>query len=150
MAWLWVALARKGWPVPLPVKFALGLLLLGLGFLVMTGAARLVLGGHSVWPTWLIITYLLHTIGELCLSPVGLSSVTKLAPSRFVGQMMGFWFLATALGNLIAGSIAGEVTGEALPKMPGLFLLFGSMACVLAALLIVLQKPIKRLMTGVE
>ena len=78
----------------------------GVGFLVMAAAAVFVARGHKVWPTWLIMTYLLHTFGELCVSPVGLSSVTKLAPPRLVGQMMGAWFLATSLGNLIAGRIS--------------------------------------------
>ena len=86
----------------MPAKFALGLLLLGLGFLLMVGAAKWVTAGNQAAPYWLILTYLLHTMGELCVSPVGLSSVTKLAPKRFVGQMIGIWFLATSLGNLIA------------------------------------------------
>ena len=72
----------------MPAKFAFGLIILGLGFLVMVGAAKLVAAGNQATPYWLILTYLLHTMGELCLSPVGLSSVTKLAPPRFVGQMM--------------------------------------------------------------
>ena len=68
--------------------------------------------GEKVLPTWLILTYLLHTFGELCLSPVGLSSMTKLAPARFVGQVMGVWFLATAIGNNLAGQFAGEIDLE--------------------------------------
>jgi len=96
----------------------LGLILLGLGFLVLAGAAVFVARGQKVWPTWLVATYLLHTLGELCVSPVGLSSVTKLAPRRLVGQMMGAWFLATSLGNLIAGRIAGEFKADNLAEMP--------------------------------
>jgi hypothetical protein len=78
----------------------------------MAGAAQIVAGGQRALPTWLITTYLLHTFGELCLSPVGLSSVTKLAPRKLVGQMMGVWFLATSLGNLLATkpiSLTGQV-----------------------------------------
>ena len=122
MASLWIALARRHVEPSLAVKFAFGLFLLGAGFLVMAGAARIAASGHKAWPTWLIATYLLHTFGELCLSPVGLSSVTKLAPRRLVGQMMGVWFLATSLGNLIAGLLAGEVTGQAVEQMSGQYL----------------------------
>jgi hypothetical protein len=106
---LWVALARRRREPSTPAKFAFGLGFLGLGFLVMAGAALGISSGGKVLPTWLVATYLLHTIGELCLSPVGLSSVTKLAPRRFAGQMMGVWFLATALGNLLAGELPHAV-----------------------------------------
>src|SRR6185437_8236717 len=82
-------------------KFALGLMLMGSGFLVMAAAAAIVASGSKVSPNWLTMTYLLHTFGELCLSPVGLSYYTKLTPKRFVGQMMGMWFLAMSLGNLV-------------------------------------------------
>jgi POT family proton-dependent oligopeptide transporter len=70
-----------------------------------------------VGPWWLIGTYLLHTVGELCLSPVGLSSITKLSPQRFVGQMMGIWFLATSLGNLIAGLTAGSLKTDSAAEL---------------------------------
>ena len=72
----------------------------------MAWGATYTVDGNLVSPAWLIVTYFLHTVGELALSPVGLSSVTKLAPSRLVGQMMGVWFMGTALGNLIAGLVA--------------------------------------------
>src|SRR5690606_20707002 len=91
----WVGLARRHLEPSAPAKFAFGLVLLGLGFAIMIGAASLVAAGNDVLPTWLIFTYLLHTMGELALSPVGLSSVTKLAPRRYVGQMMGMWFMAS-------------------------------------------------------
>src|SRR4029077_2954988 len=122
MASLWVALNRRNLNPSLPAKFGLGLILLSAGFVVMAGAAKLVAAGHKVWPTWLIATYLLHTFGELCLSPVGLSSVTKLAPRRLVGQMMGTWFLATSLGNLLAGLLAGEFKPDAIQGWPHLYL----------------------------
>lgn len=118
----WVRLAKRQLDPSMPAKFALGLLLLGFGFLVMVGAAKWVAAGHQAAPYWLVLTYLLHTMGELCMSPVGLSSVTKLAPRRFVGQMMGIWFLATSLGNLIAGLMAGRFDPEALNEMPDIFL----------------------------
>ena len=102
-AWIWIALARRSLNPSAPAKFAIGVMLMGSGFLVMTAAASIVASGSKVLPYWLILTYLLHTFGELCLSPVGLSYFTKLAPKRFVGQMMGMWFLATSLGNLEIG-----------------------------------------------
>jgi POT family proton-dependent oligopeptide transporter len=146
----WMALARRGLNPSLPVKFALGLGLLSAGFLVMFGAAKLALSSHAVWPTWLITTYLLHSIGELCLSPVGLSSVTKLAPARMVGQMMGVWFLATSLGNLIAGLVAGELSGEFAHQMPARFLQIVVTTGAAAALLLLFAKPIRKMMAGAE
>ena len=125
-------------------------LFLGLGFLVMVGAAKLVTAGNSAAPYWLILTYLLHTMGELCVSPVGLSSVTKLAPKRFGSQMMGIWFLATALGNLIAGLMAGRFNPESLNDMPGLFLQIVLIAAGSGLLMLVFTKPIRRLMRNIK
>jgi POT family proton-dependent oligopeptide transporter len=150
MAALWVALSRRNLNPPLPVKFALGLLLLGMGFLVMAGASRLVASGQKAWPTWLILTYLLHTFGELCLSPVGLSSVTKLAPKRLVGQMMGIWFLATSLGNLLAGLVAGKFGAQAVDQMPSRYLLLVLATCGTGLLMLLCARPIRRLAAGVN
>jgi len=141
---LWVRLARRNLDPATPVKFGLGLLLLASGFLVMAGAARVVAGGAQAQPTWLLATYLLHTFGELCLSPVGLSSVTKLAPRRFVGQLMGVWFLATSLGNLIAGQLAGEFKAERLPAWPGMYLKLMLVPTLAGVLLILLARPIRK------
>ncbi|MGN6556039.1 MAG: peptide MFS transporter, partial [Verrucomicrobiota bacterium] len=145
-AWLWVKLARRGLDPSIPVKFAFGLLLLAGGFVVIAGAARIVATGHKVLPLWLITTYLLHTFGELCLSPVGLSSVTKLAPRRLVGQLMGTWFLATSLGNLIAGLLAGEFNADHTSAWPMLYLKITILPVIAGILLIVFAKRIKRLM----
>jgi proton-dependent oligopeptide transporter, POT family len=150
MAGVWVALGRRNRNPSLPVKFALGLLLLGAGFLVMALASRFVAAGRSVWPTWLISTYLIHTIGELCVSPVGLSSVTKLAPRRLVGQMMGIWFLATSLGNLIAGLIAGEFNAQAVHEMSGRYLQIVVTSVGAGVLVLLCVKPVKRWMRGIE
>ncbi len=150
MAGIWMALSRRQKNPSIPMKFALGLLFLSMGFLVMSGAAIFVAQGQKVLPTWLIATYLLHCIGELCLSPVGLSSVTKLAPQRLVGQMMGIWFLATALGNLIAGLIAGAFTDKAVAQMPGRFFLIVLVTCGSGVVLLLLARPIKKLMSGVQ
>ncbi len=147
---VWVRLARRNLEPPLAVKFALGLVLLGAGFLVMAAASKRVAAGHKVWPTWLITTYLLHTFGELCLSPVGLSSVTKLAPKRLVGQLMGIWFLAASLGNLIAGRIAGTSSADAVNQMPARYLQIVLTSAGAGVLLLLFTKPIKRLMGGVR
>lgn len=120
---MWIRMASKNMNPNIPLKFALGLIQLGMGFLVIMFAARLAGGGaidvnyageqQLVMPTWLCMMYLLFTTGELCLSPIGLSTITKLAPEKFVSQMMGIWFIAAALGNLIAGRVGGMI--ESLP-----------------------------------
>jgi len=122
-AWAWVTLGAKNLDPSAPAKMGLGLVLLGVGFLVMMWAAELVVSsGGKVGPSWLLLAYLIHTFGELCLSPVGLSNVTKLSPPKFVGQMMGVWFLGAAIGNLIAGLLGGHVGSSAASDMPSQFL----------------------------
>ena len=150
MGALWVNLGRRNLNPSTPLKFGFGLILIGLGFLVLAGAAVFVARGQKVLPVWLMMTYLLHTFGELCVSPVGLSSMTKLAPKRFVGQMMGAWFLATSLGSLIAGRIAGEFDANAVGQMPGRFLQMVILPAGVAVVIIVLVRPIKRMMAGVS
>jgi proton-dependent oligopeptide transporter, POT family len=147
---LWVRLARRNLDPSIPVKFALGLLSLAVGFLVMAGAAVVVAAGQKAAPAWLILTYLLHTFGELCVSPVGLSSVTKLAPRRLVGRMMGVWFLATSLGNVLAGLLAGEFKPESLPGWPALYLRITIPPIVAGLLLLLAARQIKRWMTGIR
>jgi POT family proton-dependent oligopeptide transporter len=107
--WLWTWLASRKANPPMPVKFALGLFGLSGGFFVISWGAANASQASRVSPAWLVVTYFLHTVGELCLSPVGLSSMTKLAPTGRVGQMMGVWFIAAALGNLLAGLVAGRI-----------------------------------------
>jgi POT family proton-dependent oligopeptide transporter len=152
--WLWVWLAKKNLEPATPVKFAFGLILLGFGFLVMMFASYYVVGGNEVLPTWLIMTYLLHTCGELCLSPVGLSAVTKLSPKKLVGQMMGIWFMSIAFGNLIAGRIAGQFDDEAIQAdpslLPDLFWLIVMTTIGGGLLLLLFNKPIKKLMGNIH
>lgn len=143
---LWVGLARRHLNPSTPAKFGLGLLLLAAGFAVMLGAASLVASGDKALPTWLIFTYLFHTMGELALSPVGLSATTRLAPRRYAGQMMGLWFLATAVGNLIAGLLAGQFRDDALADMPGLYTQIVLMAAGTGLLFLALRRPVRRLM----
>jgi POT family proton-dependent oligopeptide transporter len=147
---IWVTLGKRNLDPSSPAKFGLGLILMGAGFLVMYWAAGYVVQGQKVLPTWLLLTYLLHTFGELCLSPVGLSSMTKLAPARFVGQVMGVWFLATAVGNNLAGQFAGEIDPDNLPAMPGEFLDLFWWGFLAGAVMLALTPFIKRLMAGVK
>lgn len=140
-AWIWVRLGRRD--PSSPAKFALGLFFLAAGFGVMIVAAQLARGGVAVGPSWLMMTYLLHTIGELCLSPVGLSAMTKLAPARVTGLMMGVWFLATSVGNWIGGQIATFYEALSLPSLFGAITAFVGLAGVAMALLVV---PIRRMM----
>jgi POT family proton-dependent oligopeptide transporter len=119
---LWVRLARANMNPRTPIKFAIGLVLLGVGFLVMVKAAKIAANGLQAAPFYLILTYFLHTTGELCLSPIGLSNTTKLAPKRYVGQMMGMWFVGAALGNLVAGLVAGDFNSEVATQLPDMFM----------------------------
>ena len=147
---IWVWLGRKNLEPSSPLKFTIGLLLLGLGFFVMYFATKIAASGDLAAPSWLIITYMLHTFGELSLSPVGLSLVTKLAPNGYGGQMMGIWFLSVALGNLFAGLIAGEASGgteEGLAAMPDQFMMI-VYTVIGSAVILFLLKPILRKMMG--
>jgi proton-dependent oligopeptide transporter, POT family len=147
---LWVSLARRSLNPAAPLKFAFGLLLMGLGFLFMVKAAGIAAGGMKSPVYWLVLTYLVHTFGELCLSPVGLSTVTKLAPARFVGQMMGVWFLASSLGKLTAGLIAGTFDPNDVAAMPGQYLNIVIYGCTVGLLLLLISRPVTRLMGGVR
>jgi proton-dependent oligopeptide transporter, POT family len=111
MALLWTRLGARGRDLSVLTKFALGLAGMGLGFLVMVGAAKVMGTGAAAAPWWLVFTYLFHTLGELCLSPVGMSATTRLAPKRFSGQAMGLWFTSLAMGNLFASRLAGDLDG---------------------------------------
>lgn len=150
---MWVWLAQRNLEPSSPLKFAFGLILLGIGFLVMYFAAKIAASGDLAAPTWLILTYMLHTFGELSLSPVGLSLVTKLSPHRYVGQMMGMWFLAVALGNLFAGLIAGHLSGgteEALAQMPSQYMLIVYTTVGAGVFLLLISKPVRKLMGNVH
>lgn len=149
---LWTALGKRNANPSSPAKFAAGLALAGLGFAVMIFPANSLVatnGAIRVSSWWLTISYLFQTFGELSLSPVGLSSMTKLSPRRFVGQMMGIWFLAASVGNLIAGLVGGSVDPEKLEQTPMLFK-WTSIALFAAAIVLgILAIPISRMMRGV-
>jgi POT family proton-dependent oligopeptide transporter len=141
---LWVRLGVRNLDPSAPVKFTLGLLGMALGFLILAAAARLVAAGNTVSMGWLTTVYLIHTFGELCLSPVGLSVFTKLAPVRLVGQSLGVWFMGTALGNLIAARIAGEFDANNLPAMPGQLMRIFWFGVISAAALLVVGLAVNR------
>ena len=147
---LWIALGKRDRDPPVAAKFGVALLLLGLGFLVMYVAAQRVLGGHLVLSTWLIGTYFLHVCGEMCLSPVGLSNMSKLVPTRFVGQAMGMWFLSLALGGTLAGQLTGEYDASHLESLPALFLKIFWYGAIAGVVMLLLTPLVKRLMAGVR
>jgi len=147
---LWIALGKRGRDPLASAKFGLALVLLGLGFLVMYFAAQHVLAGKLVLPTWLVLTYFLHTCGELCLSPVGLSYMSKLAPSRFVGQVMGVWFLSLALGGNLAGQLTGQYDASHLESLPALFLRIFWYGLIAGTAMLLLTPFVRRNMAGVH
>ncbi|GAA4815171.1 peptide MFS transporter [Litoribaculum gwangyangense] len=158
-AWLWVKLGKYN-PNTV-VKFALALIFVGLGFGVLVFGANSTADGMKVAGIWLLLCYLLHTIGELCLSPVGLSAVTKLAPTKIVGFMMGFWFLATAFSEYIAGVLAnianietsnGEITDttQAISQYTVLFDKLFWVGLICGIILLLASPLIKKLMHGIK
>ncbi|HQY05067.1 MAG TPA: oligopeptide:H+ symporter, partial [Lacunisphaera sp.] len=146
-AWLWIKLGSK--QPSSPVKFTLGLLFVALSFMLMVPAARLTAHG-LISPLWLLALFFLQTVGEMLLSPVGLSTMTKLAPPRLLGLVMGIWFLAAALGNKLAGVLAGDFKSENAGELATFFWhqALGVGVCTLA--LFALVPWVKRLMGGVR
>jgi POT family proton-dependent oligopeptide transporter len=144
---LWVWLAKKQAEPSSPLKFALGLLQLAAGFLVLyVGAVKAGPGGRcSV--LFLALGFFLHTTGELCLSPVGLSTITKLSPARMVGTFMGVWFLASALGNVLGGWVGGTTEHAGFSAV---FFWITATAAAAAVLLALFVRPLKRMMHGVK
>jgi len=146
-AWLWIVMGPR--QPSSPMKFALGLLFVSLSFLLMVPAAKLTSEG-KVSPLWLVGVFFLQTVGEMLLSPVGLSTMTKLAPQRLLGLVMGIWFLAAALGNKLAGVLAGEFKSENAGELATYFqhqaLGVGAATLVLLALV----PWVKKLMGGVR
>jgi POT family proton-dependent oligopeptide transporter len=143
--WVWLD-SRKANP-SLPMKAGLGLIGLAMGFFVLAWGAANATPENPVSPAWLVVTYFLHTVGELCISPIGLSAITKLSPARRVGQMMGIWFVGAALGNLFAGLVAGNL------ESMGSAELFRSVAMIIGAagiVGIVLSPFVRKLQGGVE
>jgi len=142
-AYLWVFLGKRNLNPNTPIKFAIGLIFMGLGFIVMLYAVQYAMVEAPVGVQWLLITYLLHTFGELALSPVGLSAFSRYSPKKYLGQMMGLWFLASSLGGVLAGLFGGEATESGLSSMTPIFSELIYYYLILAAVLIALSFFIK-------
>lgn len=160
MAWLWIILARRNLNPSTPVKFAIGVFLAGLGFLALVGGIKL--SGNGMTAVYFIfLIYWIHTVGELMVSPVGLSAVTKLAPARAVGMTMGAWFLYSGLSNYLAGLIAsttgaetigGQLTDTAAAKANyvAVYTDVGYIAMGIAVLMLLISPLIKKMMHGAD
>ncbi|MFJ9952988.1 peptide MFS transporter [Kitasatospora sp. NPDC091207] len=148
-AWLWVALSRKAKNPSTTMKFAFGLLMIGASFLVMMLAMAAAAGGTKVTPLWLAMVYLIQTVGELTLSPVGLSVTTKLAPAKYASQMMGVWFLAVTAGDCVA-AIFQLVLGDNVVGSTWYFAVQGAMAIVAGVGLAMYRKKVVKLMGDVH
>lgn len=151
-SWLWIRLGKRD--PSYPTKFAVGLVFAGAGFLVLMFGAQISVGDGGedggvslVSPMWLFSVYFLHTVGELWLSPVGLSSMTKLAPARVASLMMGVWFLAASVGNFIGGSVAGFYEQF---ELPTLFGLVAASSGLMAFIMFLLVGPIRRMNAEAE
>ena len=144
---LWVWLDSRQVNPSIPVKAGMGLLGLALGFFVLAWGAANATPETPVSPSWLVVTYFLHTVGELCISPIGLSAITKLSPQQRVGQMMGVWFVGAALGNLFAGLVAGQLEN----LMPAeLFRTVALITGAVGVVALVASPKVKSLMGGRE
>jgi len=140
-AWLWFRLGRHD--PSSPAKFTIGLVCVSLSFAILVIPAHAAEQGIRVSPLWLVATYFLHTCGELCLSPVGLSAMTRLAPARIVGLTMGVWFVALSAGNYLGGRVAGLYEAFSLPQLFGVVAAFAGFAALVLALLV---RPIRRML----
>ena len=160
MSWLWIWLSKRGWEPSIQVKFGIALLLVGLGFVVLAWSTGTANADFRVALWWLVLTYFLHSIAELCISPVGLSMITKLSIARVVGMMMGVWFLSISIGEYLAGAAAqaasvqtvgGQVTNPALAlhTYAHTFMIGGESTMVAGVILLAISPWLKKIMHGV-
>jgi POT family proton-dependent oligopeptide transporter len=164
---LWISLGKKKLEPSSPLKMAIGLILLCLGYVVITFGVNGVDASTKITMWWLISLYVLHTMGELCLSPIGLSMVSKLAPARFASLLMGTWFIANAAANKLAGTLSALIPPSAAELAEGpvpnpmifgfeisnlyeFFMIFIIMSGVAAAILIFIYKRLVKMMHGVH
>jgi len=157
LAWLWLKMGKR--EPSTPAKMALGLILLGAGYLWIAWGVKTATGDQKVSMIWLTGMYLLHTLGELCLSPIGLSLVNKLAPIKFASLLMAVWFLANAAGNKLAGVLSslypdkGRQTsflGYQMNNLYDFFILFVVMGGLAGIILLILSKRLRKMMQGVS
>ena len=142
MAYLWFFLGKRMLDPSLPFKFGLGLIFMAIGFVFIATGASIAMQEGLAGAKWLLLTYLFHTIGELTLSPIGLAAISNLSPKRFVGQMMGIWFLASSLGAIIAGLLSGQAAYEGLSSMPSLFNQIAIYSSIAGFILIIISRPL--------
>ncbi len=151
---MWVRLAGTSINPSGPIKLAIGLFLLGIGFgALVLGSSSIPQGAQtaSVSMIWLVLAYFFHTVGELCLSPVGLSLVNKLSPMRLMALMFGIWYIANFVANFTGGIIGSYIDDISnATSMSGFFTIFVVMSFAAGTALVLLNKPIKRMMHGVE
>ncbi len=158
---LWNAMARRGMEPTIPVKFGIALVGVGLGFLLLVWGSNFTDNSYKVGMVWLAGLYFIHSVAELCISPVGLSMITKLSIARIVGMMMGVWFLSIAVAQYVAGMVAGEASVEtvggqvtnlkvSLDTYVGVFTWISEVSIGLGLLLLVLAIPLRKLMHGVK
>jgi len=148
LAALWISLGKKMLDPSLPFKFGIGLILMAIGFMFVAMGANVALSNGSAGVKWLLLTYLFHTLGELTISPIGLAAISDLSPKKYVGQMMGIWFLASSLGAIIAGLLSGQATNEGLASMPILFNKIAFSASIFGFILIIISRPLNKLLLG--
>ena len=159
MPGVWSALGKRGMEPASPTKQAIGLLLLSLGYLIICFGVKDVQPGIKVSLIWLTSLYFIHTMGEICLSPIGLSMVNKLTPIRFASLMMGIWYLSTATANKFAGILSGlypeagkvkTLLGYRIETMYDFFMVFVIMSATASLILFLLSKKLQKMMHGVE
>ncbi len=161
MAWLWASLAKRGLEPSIPVKFAIALMGVGLGFLFLVWGGQFAGPDFKVALGWLAGLYLIHSLAELCISPVGLSMITKLSIARIVGLMMGLWFLSISVAQYVAGVVAqvasvetvgGQVTNlkVSLDTYNGVFWTIGLTSVGIGVVLLLLSPVLKKWMHGVQ
>lgn len=144
LAALWISLGKKMLDPSLPFKFGIGLILMAIGFIFVAIGANIAISNGSAGVKWLLLTYLFHTLGELTISPIGLAAISDLSPKKYVGQMMGIWFLASSLGAIMAGLLSGQATNEGLVSMPILFNKIAFGASIFGMVLIIISRPLNR------
>jgi POT family proton-dependent oligopeptide transporter len=161
LSWFWLALAKRNWEPSIQVKFGIALLLVGLGFVILAWSKVTAGPDARVALWWLVLTYFLHSIAELCISPVGLSMITKLSIARVVGMMMGVWFLSISIGEYLAGAAAqaasvqtvgGQVTNPqlALESYAHTFMVGGETTMVAGVILLAISPWLRKIMHGVK
>jgi POT family proton-dependent oligopeptide transporter len=158
---MWNAMAKRGLEPTIPIKFGIALMGVGIGFLILVWGSHFAGADYKVGLWWLAGLYLVHSIAELCISPVGLSMITKLSIARIVGMMMGVWFLSIAVAQYVAGIVAqfasvetvgGQVTNlkVSLDTYVGVFTTISEISIALGVLLLLLSFPLKKWMHGVK